>query len=431
MDKNRTNPPIRYLFVLWEGGGNVPPLLGLARRLVDRGHIVRVISDPANEREARGVGCDFVTYTRAPHRNDKSAASTIVKDYDAKTPTQALHIYMNKVSAGPALAYAQDVLEELEKHPVDVVVVCEGLFGGHFAAEKAHIPSVMVIPSGYNFYAPGMPIPGMLPRSGLIGWLQDKVYATVFRRITAYALPGLSNARKALGLSELHSFDLFMTRFDRILLLTSSAFDFPAKLPPNVRYVGPILDDPPLVDSWQPSGEDNRPLIVVGFSTTYQKHEKIIQNVIDALGELPYHGLVTLGPTLDEKQFRIPSNVTVRQFISHAQVFPRASAVITHAGHGTVIRALANGIPLVCIPIGRDQPSNSARIVALGVGVRLTPKAKVMAIRNAIQTVVETPSYHENARQLAQTILRDAQSQSGVEELELVARSPGIEIEST
>lgn len=420
MDKNGTTSPTRYLFVLWEGGGNVPPIMGLARRLVNRGHSVRIISDPANEREAQRAGLQFTSYTRAPHRHDKSATSTIVNDYDAKTPAQALHIYMDKVMAGPALAYAQDVLEELEKRPVDVVVVSEGLFGGHFAAEKAQIPSVMVIPSGYNFYAPGMPPPGMLPKSGLAGWLQDKMYATLFRQITAYALPGLSYARKALGLPELQSFDQLMNRIERILLLTSSAFDFPAKLPSNVRYVGPLLDDPALVDPWQPSEEDKRPLIVVGFSTTYQKHEKIIQTVIDALGELPYHGLVTLGPALDAIQFRIPSNVTVRQFISHAQVFPRASAVITHAGHGTVIRGLAHGIPLVCIPIGRDQPSNAARIVAQGVGVRLTPKARVVAIRNAIQKVVETPSYHENARRLAQTILRDAKSQSGVEELERV-----------
>jgi MGT family glycosyltransferase len=428
MDANNTNLPRKYLFVLWEGGGNVPPILGLARRLVERGHQVRVISDPANEREVYMAGCEFTPYIRAPHRHDKSAASTIANDYDAKSPTQALYIYMDKVLAGPALAYAQDVLEELEKHPADVVVVSEGLFGGHFAAEKLGIPSVMVIPSIYNYYAPGMPPPGMLPRSGLVGWLQDKLYAMMFRRIIAYALPGLLSARKALGLSELQTFNQFMNQLDGILLLTSSAFDFPAKLPPNARYVGPVLDDPGLVELWQPTNEDKRPLVVVGFSTTYQKHEKLLQNVIDALGELPYRGLVTLGPSLNEKQFRIPSNVTVRQFISHAQVFPQASAVITHAGHGTVIRALANGIPLICIPIGRDQPSNAARVIAHGAGLSLTLKANATVIREALQQIVETNSYHENARRLAKTILRDAQSQSAVEELERIAELPHVEM---
>jgi hypothetical protein len=40
--------PKRFLFVFWEGGGNVPPQLGLVRRLVSRGHEVRVLTEPAS-----------------------------------------------------------------------------------------------------------------------------------------------------------------------------------------------------------------------------------------------------------------------------------------------------------------------------------------------------------------------------------------------
>jgi len=36
-------------------------------------------------------------------------------------------------------------------------------------------------------------------------------------------------------------------------------------------------------------------------------------------------------------------------------VFPLADLVITHAGHGTLMRALSHGLPLVCLPMGRDQ----------------------------------------------------------------------------
>ena len=419
---NETSPR-RFLFVLWEGGGNVPPILGLARRLLERGHSVRVMSDPANEPEVRGAGCEFTPYTRAPHRHDKSAASTIVNDYDAKDPSQQLFIYMDKILSGPALAYAQDVLDELDKRPVDVVVVSEGLFGGHFAAEKAGIPSVMVIPSVFNYYAPGMPPPGMMPLSGLPGWLRDKVFAIMFRRITDYARPGLQRARQALGLSEVSSFSQMLNQLDRILLLTSPAFDFPAQLPPNAHYVGPVLDDPALTEPCQSlwSDDDQRPLIVVGFSTTYQKQENLLQRVIDAVGALPYRGLVTLGPALDAKQFRTFSNVRIQQFVSHTQVFPHASAVITHAGHGTVIRALAHGLPLVCIPLSRDQPSNAARVVAHGAGLRLTSEADIKTIGSTLQQIVETPRYRQNAQRLSRIILEDARSSRAVDELERVA----------
>lgn len=56
----------RYLFVDWEGGGNLPPALTLARQMVERGHRVRVLCDPADEADVRAAGCKFVPYTRAP-----------------------------------------------------------------------------------------------------------------------------------------------------------------------------------------------------------------------------------------------------------------------------------------------------------------------------------------------------------------------------
>ena len=45
-----------FLFVMWQGGGNVPVQLGVARRLVEGGHRVRVLADPAGEGEARATG---------------------------------------------------------------------------------------------------------------------------------------------------------------------------------------------------------------------------------------------------------------------------------------------------------------------------------------------------------------------------------------
>jgi MGT family glycosyltransferase len=413
----------RFVFVLWEGGGNVPPMLGLACRLVQRGHSVRVISEPANEGEVRKVGCEFTPYTRAPHRFDKSANSTFMDDYLGKSPTHELFRFIDKILAGPALEYAQDVLEELQQRPVDLVVVNEFIFGGLFAAEKLGIPSVMVTPGTYNLYAPNFPPPGMMPLGGIAGWLRDKVYEKMFDRLIARAMPGLKRARQGLGLSESVNVLQYTAQLERLLVLTSPAFEFPAKFPPNVQYTGPIIDDPVFVEPWESpwQADDQRPLVLVSFSTTYQGHEKILQRVLDAFKDLPVRGLVTLGPTIQEAQLEVPANVVLRQFISHAQVLPHASAVITHAGHGTVIRALAHGVPLLCMPLGRDQPNNAARVVARKAGIRLSKNAETKAIRQAIQTLLEVPTYRENARKLSGTIREDAASPLAVDELERLA----------
>lgn len=61
-----------YLFVTWEGGGNVPPVLGLARRLAARGHTVRVLTEPCLERAVREAGARFLPFTRHFVREDRT-----------------------------------------------------------------------------------------------------------------------------------------------------------------------------------------------------------------------------------------------------------------------------------------------------------------------------------------------------------------------
>ncbi|GAA1105952.1 MULTISPECIES: hypothetical protein [Pseudonocardia] len=49
-----------YLFALTDGGGTVPPELGVARRLVLRGHRVRVLADTSMARGVRAIGASFL-----------------------------------------------------------------------------------------------------------------------------------------------------------------------------------------------------------------------------------------------------------------------------------------------------------------------------------------------------------------------------------
>ena len=95
--------------------------------------------------------------------------------------------------------------------------------------------------------------------------------------------------------------------------------------------------------------------------------------------------------------------------------------MITHAGYGTVIRALAWGLPLVCIPMGRDQSDNAARVVARGAGLRLTPKASIPALRQAIRRVLDEPAFREQARGLGRAIAKETRRPLAVEALEELA----------
>ena len=137
---------------------------------------------------------------------------------------------------------------------------------------------------------------------------------------------------------------------------------------------------------------------------------------------LAVRGLVTLGPALDPAQFKAPANVRLEAFIPHSAVLPHAQAMVTQCGLGTLMKALAHGVPLVCLPLVGDQPDNAARVVARGAGIRLERDATPEQIRAAIQRVLTQPGFGESARRIAGKLAKEDGAQRAAEEIEAVVR---------
>ena len=100
-----------------------------------------------------------------------------------------------------------------------------------------------------------------------------------------------------------------------------------------------------------------------------------------------------------------------------------AAAVVTHAGHGTTIKALAAGVPLLAMPMGRDQPDNAARVAAAGAGLVLKPRAKAPAIRAALTRLLREPAFRDGARRMAAAIAADTATDRAVAEIEALAEA--------
>jgi MGT family glycosyltransferase len=237
-------------------------------------------------------------------------------------------------------------------------------------------------------------------------------------------LPALNAARAALGLGALeHLLEQFRPAKAE-LLATSRAFDFPADaLPDHVRYVGPLIGDPhwakPWISPWPKS--DTRPLVAVGFSTTFQNHAAVMQNVIDALAPLPARVLITLGGSIKADELRAAGNCVLVDSAPHSLVMGQAALVITHGGHGTVMRALMSRAPMLVIPHGRDQNDNAIRITERGAGMSLMPNASVDAIRAACERLLNEPSFRAAAKRLGDLVAAEAENSQVVEELEAAA----------
>lgn len=145
----------------------------------------------------------------------------------------------------------------------------------------------------------------------------------------------LNRIRVEYGLAPVADLFEHLDYLQLVLVLSGAGFDFPTRLPPNVRYVGPQLVDPDWavgsVD-WRPEGPG--PLVLVAMSSLYQRQADLLGTVASALGSLPVRAVITTGRAVRPDMVPAPGNVRVVQGAPHHDVLREASVVVTHAGAG-------------------------------------------------------------------------------------------------
>ena len=412
-----------FLFVLWAGGGNVGPQLAVAHRLQSRGHRVHVLAPAALRERVLEAGAVFESYDEMPEHDEGDATRSLIRDFEPRTPVGAVAAVRDRLIGRMALPAARDVLDLLGRIEVDAVAYDYLLVGAGFAGEAAGVPAVPLFHHFPPLPAPGAPPYGMgwLPAKGLPGRMRDAFGYWAFERLlTRPLLEPLNGVRRELGLAPLTAMlDAYLGQ-ERVLVLSSRALELPAPRPANVIYVGAQVDDPASTSPFQWTPPGDRPAVVASLSTTYMGQETLLERVVGALGQLPVTALVTTGPV--SLNVDVPANVAVHDFVGHASVLPQADVVVTHAGHGTVAAALANGVPLVCLPIARDQPDVAARVVHAGAGIRLSPRSSSRAIAAAVQRVLGDDRYRAAAREIQAAMSQDTAADKAVAGLEAAAQ---------
>ncbi|WP_068278648.1 nucleotide disphospho-sugar-binding domain-containing protein [Aldersonia kunmingensis] len=410
-----------YLFALVDGGGTVPPELAVARLLHERGHRVVVLAEDSMRADVDATGATFRPWTHATNRASRLPEDDPYRDWECTNPLQMFALLLDLQFVGPAPAYAQDTATAIAEIEPDLVVCSMFAMGAMAAAEAAGLPFDVLLPNIYLLPATGQPPIGLglKPARGPLGRLRDTTINAVVGRQWAKGVEGINALRTSLGLAPVDAFFDHIRGARRHLVLTSPEFDFTTEPPANVRYVGAVLDDPAwaATEPWSaPDGDD--PLVLVSLSSTFQDQAATLQRIVDGLATLPVRAVVTTGPALDPATITAPDNVTVVAAAPHSQILTQAAAVITHGGHGTVVRALAAGVPLVILPHGRDQADNAVRVTTRGAGVMLARKAAPKKIAAAVQKVVTGDAYRASAGRLGASIRRDAAGDALIGELE-------------
>ncbi|MEJ1932976.1 nucleotide disphospho-sugar-binding domain-containing protein, partial [Nostoc sp. NIES-2111] len=129
----------------------------------------------------------------------------------------------------------------------------------------------------------------------------------------------------------------------------------------------------------------------------------VFDTVISALGTLPVHVLATCGRDIEPSSFGpIPGSVRIVQYVPQLQVLKYCNLVVSHAGAGTMLGALASGVPMLLLPQGADQLFNASRCCAAGAALMLRPdEASPNAIAAAAQRLMAEPSFASRAAAIA------------------------------
>jgi MGT family glycosyltransferase len=147
--------------------------------------------------------------------------------------------------------------------------------------------------------------------------------------------------------------------------------------------------------------QDERPRVLVSYSTSFQNQVPTLQRIAEAVAPLPVRVLLTLGSRIAAEELRLPPNVVAAPFVPHAAVLGQTRLVVTHAGHGTVMAAVTAGVPMVCTPMGRDQYAISGCVERLGLGRVASMTAPPEELRRTLVAALADDALHARARTFA------------------------------
>jgi UDP:flavonoid glycosyltransferase YjiC (YdhE family) len=353
------------LFVTVDGGGNLPPALGIAREITRRGGTARFLGHEPQRASIERAGFRF----------------TAVRDgrpYDASAPRSTLSALRDLTAVFADRGIGADAIRLARAEPTDVVIVDCLLLGALDDVVRAGLPAVSLVHTLWSFFeteAQG-PVGAILRLRGI-------------RMSRVLRSPPLS------------------------LVTVRADFEPPNRPDPpaNVHHVGPVWQDPPRAAEPPPGP----PRVLVSLSTTrFPGQQQTLQRILDAVGGLDVDATVTTGPTIDPAALRAPANATVHRHLDHGEIMPSSSLVIGHGGHSTTARALAHGVPLLVLPMHplMDQSAIGRALTRHGAGRTLPKSASADTIRAAITDLLTGAAPSAAAKLGVEIRERDGASQA-------------------
>ena len=385
--------------------GHAFPMLALGAALVETGHEVCLQTWRRWESATEAAG---MTFSAAPEYQVFPTRERPMKPYQA-----AVH----------AARSTQPVVREFAPDYAvsDILTPAPAL-----AAELEGVPVATLVPHGHPYQAPGFPaysIGARLPRTAAGRGFWRRVDRMVVRGLEQGRVE-YNECRARLGLGPLPWLHTGLSR-ELTLIGTLPQLEYPRDWPAWARVVGPLQWELPGGDRVAPPPGDD-PVVLVAPSTAQDRSRTLLRAALSGLAGAPVRVIAAWGEAVPP-DLEIPANAVVVPWMSYARTMPGCDVVVTHGGHGTLVRALTSGCPVVVCPAGGDMAENAARVDWARLGVRLprrygTPRG----VRLAVERALTRRGVRENVAAIARWSAHHDSGATAIRELETwAARAAG------
>jgi UDP:flavonoid glycosyltransferase YjiC (YdhE family) len=352
--------PVRILFTATPLVGHVLPMLPLMHAAHGAGH--EVVMATGSEMVPAVAQRGFTTWTVGPDVVEvlaelEQAHAAPAASQEEQLGRDAVHLF-----ARPSARRARDLVPRATAWRPDVVVSEITELAGR---EAACATGALHVTHGF-----GTHVPGTLALAGVMFDHVSSELGTPNRRHAFETGLYIDPCPPGLQSPQFGDMDIWPIR------------PVPGRITPEERLPPQFLELP------------ERPLVYVTLGTVFNDPD-LVRSVLDAIQDLPISIAITTGPGTDPALLgRRPANVAAASFVPQALLLPLTSAVVSHTGSGTMLGALASGLPQVCLPRGADQFANAERVHAIGAGIRLLPDDVTPdRLRVAVSSVLDDPAY--------------------------------------
>jgi zeaxanthin glucosyltransferase len=397
--------------------GHLQPAAALAEALRKRGHECFAIAHPETE-----IPQGFTPIWLDPTKTRWTPRQFLAHSRSPGLPLGIWRLVSDMAAITDSLC--AQAPELLRAHAIDGIVADQLEPAGALVAEFLRLPYVSLAAAAPINREPLVPLPVLPWPYEDADWAirRNKAGERIADWLTRKHDQTIAQWSERFGIAPRGKLVECLSPFSDMAQMTAG-FDFPRRnLPGSYHHVGRLraLDGSGGGDV-PPFGP--MPLVYASLGTLQGHRAGLFRRMAKACRQLGLQLLVSHSNTLTEAEAKTIDADWVLPWVPQEAVLRRADIVITHGGLNTVLDTLAQGLPLLCMPLAFEQPGIGARIAHSGAGITLSPHAFARQIAAALGRLISEPSFRLRAEALAQELAQSPGAAGAAEIVERVVAS--------